>query len=84
MKIVINRCYGGYGLSKEAYKFLGLEWDSYGYAFDDDRTNTKLIECVEQLKEKANGSFAKLQIARIPDNIKWEINEYDGMECVIT
>lgn len=26
MKVVINKCYGGFGLSKEAYKFLGLKW----------------------------------------------------------
>lgn len=27
MKVVINKCYGGYGLSKKAYEFLGIEWD---------------------------------------------------------
>jgi hypothetical protein len=32
MKVVINRCHGGFGLSKEAYDFLGFKWDGFGYA----------------------------------------------------
>lgn len=31
MKVVINRRFGGFGVSKEAYDFMGLEWDGYGY-----------------------------------------------------
>lgn len=27
MKIVINRCYGGFGLSEAAYDKLGIGWD---------------------------------------------------------
>ena len=37
MKIVINTCYGGYGLSKAAYDELGLEWDGYGSKYDESR-----------------------------------------------
>ena len=58
-KVVINCCFGGYSLSKEAYEFLGLEWDEFGFEFEDDRTNPKLVECVETLKEKANGGNDK-------------------------
>ena len=39
MKVVINKCIGGYSLSEEAYKFLGLEWTGYGIAFMEDRSN---------------------------------------------
>ena len=39
MKVVINKCFGGYSLSEEAYKFLGLEWTGYGIAFLEDRSN---------------------------------------------
>ena len=82
MKIVINTCFGGYGLSEEAYKYMGLEWDSYGFAPDISRTDSKLIECVETLGEKADGLFARLKVVEIPDNINWYINNYDGMETV--
>ena len=84
MKIAINKCYGGFTLSEEAYKFLGLEWDEFGgkYSDDDSRTDPKLIECIETLGEKANGRFAYLTVIEIPDDIEWEIDSYDGVETV--
>ena len=84
MKIAINKCYGGFTLSEEAYKFLGLEWDGYGrkYSDDDLRTDPKLIECVETLGEKANGRFSYLTVIEIPDDVDWEIDNYDGVETV--
>jgi len=27
VKVVINRCYGGFGLSREAFDYLGLDWN---------------------------------------------------------
>jgi len=83
MKIVINKCWGGYGLSRAAYKFMGLEWDGYGYAFSDDRSNPKLIHCLETIGEAiSSGEHAKLRIVEIPDGIDYYINDYDGMESI--
>ena len=82
MKVVINKCFGGYSLSKEAYKYLGLSWGGYGYKFQDDRTNPKLVEVVEKLGEKANGQFADLKVVEIPNNINWFISDYDGIEKI--
>lgn len=82
MKIVINKCYGGYSLSREAYEFLGLTWDDCGYEFSEDRSNPKLVECVETLGENANGDFAELRVVEIPDDVDWEIEDYDGIEWV--
>ena len=82
MKVVINRCWGGYGLSKEAYEYLGLEWDNCGKKFKNDRSNPKLIEVVEELGKKANSKFASLKVVEIPDDIDWHIHDYDGMETV--
>lgn len=83
MKIVINTDYGGFGLSKEAYKYLGLVWDGYGYEFREDRANPKLIECVEKLgREKASGEYACLKVVKIPDGVDWEIDDYDGIETI--
>ena len=83
MKIVVNVCWGGYGLSKEAYDFLGEDWDNYGFLYDKDRANPKLVECVEKLGSKANGSMSELKIVEIPDGIEYEINDYDGIEQII-
>lgn len=94
MKIVVNKCFGGFGCSKELYKQLGIKWDGYGYLDNDDfgiksddymayRTNKRLIKAIEKIGvEKASGSMAKLQIIDIPDGVQWEIDEYDGIETV--
>lgn len=83
MKIVINRGFGGYELSRKAYDFLGLTWDDYGYAYHNDRANPKLVECVETLgTEMASGCFAELKVVEIPDGVEWCIDDYDGIEAV--
>ena len=83
MKVVINKCFGGFGLSKEAYKFLNIPWDGYGFEFMEDRSNPALVGCVEALGDKASGSFAELKVVEIPDGVAWEIGEYDGLESVV-
>jgi len=82
MKVVINTCYGGYSLSKAAYDKLNLKWDKFGYEYEEDRANPKLVKVVEELGDKADGSCAELKIVNIPDNIEWTIKEYDGVEWV--
>ena len=97
MKIVINRCFGGFGLSKlaceEYAKAKGLnlgEWkDAWGFFEGGDfydrsipRNDSVLIEIVERLGDKANGNHAELHIVDIPDDVDWEIHEYDGNEWV--
>ena len=135
MKVLINRCFGGFGLSKEAcqrfwdlkaqkvwieddtkFKSFGLftVWlvppedrieSKEGEAFysmsmedrkeynqkhseqtwyyrDVERNDPTLIQVVEQLGDAANGSHAELAIVEIPDDVEWEIDEYDGREHV--
>ena len=78
MKVVINDCYGGFGLSEKAMKFLGVDsgWPEI------ERNNPKLVECVEKLGEEANDMCAELKVVEIPDDVNWEIGEYDGLEWV--
>lgn len=78
MKVVINRCYGGFGLSEKAMKFLEVDsrWP------DIARNDPKLVECVEKLGEEANYIYAKLKVVEIPDDVNWKIGEYDGLEWV--
>ena len=83
MKIVINACYGGFGLSKEA---LALFNERSGavvtYDFNIVRNDPILIEIVEQLGEAAYGDFAKLKVVDIPDDIQWQIEEHAGKEWI--
>ena len=49
---------------------------------DIPRTDPTLIEVIKEMGEKANGHGAKLKIVEIPDGVEWEIEEYDGVECI--
>ena len=131
-KVVINSCYGGFGLSDLAYerlielgipvrkyieekrnkktglyepenlndgriifdrtlspesrfcdadriKYLGRYWDSW---IDQERDNPLLVKVVEELGKKSWGQHAQLSIVEIPDDVKYEISEYDGIEHI--
>lgn len=94
MKIVINRCFGGFCVSRAVFEKLGMEWDGYGYICNQElgiesdnyyeyRTDTRLIAAIEDVGAKAaSGDSAQLKIVEIPDNVEWEIDEYDGIETV--
>jgi len=133
MKIVINRCFGGYGLSHEAImRYLDLKgitvypeqgegtWKFWTYwlvkpegrfevketedfyamsmeerqahnqkysdeTFGDrdiSRNDPVLIQVIQELGDAANGEHAELAIVEIPDDVEWEISEYDGSEHV--
>ena len=92
-KILINRCFGGYSVSKEVFEELGIPYDGYGFIENEDlgisggdfacRTDPRLLAAVEKIGyEKANGVFADLEIVEIPDDVEWEIQEYDGWESI--
>jgi hypothetical protein len=83
-KIVINACFGGFSLSEEAYKELGLELDGFGFEYreNDRRTDEELVRVVEKLGDKASGRLAKLKVVQVPDDVEWEIDDYDGYESV--
>jgi hypothetical protein len=50
---------------------------------DETRRDPDLIAVIEELGEKANGLFADLKIAEIPDGVEYEITDYDGIEEVV-
>lgn len=83
MKIVINACYGGFGLSKEA---LALFNERAGTVITHERNiernNPILVEIVEQLGEAADGNYAELKVVDIPDDVKWLIQDYGGDEWI--
>jgi hypothetical protein len=80
-KFVINRCYGGFGLSEEGLNlYNSLSEKSLAYSYDIDRDDPFLVQVVETLGEKADGFNAELEIVIIPEDLDFEITEYDGME----
>jgi len=82
MEIVINRCFGGFSLSKSACERLGTD-DPYSYDEKEFRSSSRLVECVRALGDFANGDYAELEIVEIPSDVTdWEINDYDGAESI--
>ena len=49
-----------------------------------DRADPVLVEVVEKLGDKANGTYAKLRIVDIPKGTLYRITEYDGYESIET
>lgn len=96
MKVVVNASYGGFSLTEEGARFLqekyGIEFpDNSGYEFLGhktfysvplERNDYRLVDCVESLAGP-DGRFAGLGIIEVPDNVEWEIEEYDGYEYVV-
>ncbi len=97
MKVVISRGWGGFGLSRAAVlriRELGSElakntilcspdMEPAGYLYHIDRTDPVLIAVVEEMGMLANGVYAQLVVADIPDNVEWEIQAYDGSETIV-
>ena len=97
-KIVINRCFGGFGLSELAMMDIA---DRKGWTlvqkgrsnyftspegdisdYDIPRDDLDLIATVEMMGEHSWGSYAELLVVEIPDDVKWVIEEYDGREWI--
>lgn len=110
-RVVINACFGGFGLSDAAFEKLltrkGIEFeidnkytnldivhyykkgmlgvdDAYLSVrnFTEDRADADLIAIVEEMGSDADGRYAELKIVIVPDDVEWEIAEYDGNEHV--
>jgi len=84
-KILINRSYGGFGISDETIQkycsIKNIDWH-YSIKYDISRDDPVLIALIEEMKEQANGKYSELKIVEIPDDMEWHIAEYDGLEWV--
>lgn len=81
LKVVINRCYGGFGLSKKAIALM----KEYGIEYDyntTERHDPVLVRVVEELGDEANGEFSKLKVEEI--TFGYHIHDYDGKETIET
>jgi hypothetical protein len=83
--VVINTCYGGFGLSQTAMdeyvKLAGITERDF-HDRDIPRDDPYLVKVVKDLGSKANGSYSNLKIVEIPGDVSWHIGEYDGNEWV--
>ena len=84
MKVVINRCFGGFRLTKEVInRYNELSGNSVQYEFDIRRDDPFLIQAIEEVGLKASGaSYSELEIVDIPNDVAWYVDDYDGMETI--
>lgn len=84
-KVVINRCFGGFGLSEDAMSLYkqhkGIN-DVELYDWEIARDDPILVQVVEELGPKAEGGFSELMIVDIPNDVEWQVEEYDGREWI--
>ena len=85
MKIVINKCYGNFRVSKKAYKRYKELNNNVPFkenASVNFRIDPILIQIVEEMGEEASGQYSNLKVVEIPDDVDWEIKDYDGVEWI--
>jgi hypothetical protein len=46
------------------------------------RDDPLLVQVVVELGDKANNRYSELKVVEIPDDVDWQIDEYDGAEWV--
>lgn len=83
--VIINTCYGGFGLSERAireYKVMAGITDPDWHDRDAPRDDAYLVKIVRDLGMAANGRYANLKIVEVPADVEWQIEEYDGNEWV--
>jgi hypothetical protein len=49
---------------------------------DIERNDPVLVKVVEELGSKSFGFAANLKIVEVPDDVDWEVVEYDGLEHI--
>ena len=85
MKLVINTCYGGFGIKPEIVKEYGFDKRALlDYRYEkESRTDKKLIELIESGID-CNSECSELAVVEIPDEATdYYIEEYDGAENVL-
>jgi hypothetical protein len=83
MKVVINDCHGGFGLTEialEEYKKRKGITDPDFYYYSISRDCPVLVEMVES--GGVDSAYSSLKVVEIPNDVNWYIEERDGMEHV--
>ncbi len=84
--IIINTCYGGFSLSPAGCARV----EELGYTpprpttqcREIPRDHPALLQAFREMGDALAGAFADLCLVTIPDDINWQIEEYDGKEWI--
>jgi hypothetical protein len=87
IEIIINACYGGFGLTEEAFEAYKARASPVPDASDEyaiPRHDPVLVSIVKEMGDRAWDLHAKLEIRHIPAQYTgfYRISEYDGLEHI--
>ena len=71
----------GFYFYTEDYDTQGDKADMF-WDMDIARNDPVLVSIVEEMGEDSWGKYAYLKVVVIPDDVDWEIGEYDGREWI--
>lgn len=97
IELLYNGCYGGWGISDEAYELYNLKMLEKDPTFqpfiiknkhlldlDIERHDPILVQIYHEIGEKMNDKYCKIKVKKIPKKYEnyYSIDEYDGLETV--
>lgn len=69
-------------LTTDRYGPIILVNGNHWYDRDIERNDPVLVSLIEELGKESWGEHARLKLVQIPADVKWQIEEYDGLEWV--
>ena len=63
-------------------KIENMPYEDCWYYGELERTDKDLISVIEELGIEASGRFGRIVVIEIPDDVDWEIDDYDGIETI--
>ena len=56
--------------------------ENFWYYRNLERTDEDLVSVIEELGNEASGQYGSVKVIEIPDDVDWEIDDYDGIETI--
>ena len=89
IEILLNICYGGWNISKKAIELYKLRDPSYNitenyFDYYFNRNDPILVQIYKELGNEFDNKYSKTKIKKILKKYEnyYDIDEYDGKECV--
>jgi hypothetical protein len=89
IEILLNICYGGWNISKKAIELYKLRSPSFNVTENDfdyyfNRHDPILVQIYKELGNEFDNKYSKTKIKKIIKKYEnyYDIDEYDGKECV--
>jgi len=78
-EIIFDRLLGDQDdtMTQSMLKLSGRYWETW-----ITRDDLRIVQVVEELGDAASGKCADLKVVEIPNDAKWQIEEYDGIEWI--